>query len=378
MSDRTDEAAAQARPDRAGTRDPLSAEDRLALEEERDFLLASLDDLERERAAGDVDDHDYRTLKDDYTARAAAVLRAIEEDRFAEPSDPEPSGAIRRRFVVGLGVLALAVVAGALVAQASGRRTGSELTGLDVQSASFRIDDCQNLEQAGEEQEALACYGDVLDELPANVEALTFRGWLQVRSFDIDDGLADLDSAIELAPDATAPYVFRASGRARSDDPRGAVADLAAFYGNDPIPEEAALADAFAETIVDQALDVCIEGDVQGSLPAVDVLRCYQDVLDVDEANPVASAYLGWLIARTGADDDRALDLLDQAVEGDPPTSAAYVFRAALLGHLGDVDAALADLDTFDAIEGTPPEQVVAATQVRASLEAGEDPLPGR
>ena len=53
-----------------------------ALEEERDFLLRSLEDLEREHAAGDVDDSDFEELKDDYTARAAAVIRAI-EDRTA-------------------------------------------------------------------------------------------------------------------------------------------------------------------------------------------------------------------------------------------------------------------------------------------------------
>src|ERR671910_13970 len=49
-----------------------------ALEEQRDFLLRSLADLEREHRAGDVDDHDYATLKDDYTARAARTIRAIE------------------------------------------------------------------------------------------------------------------------------------------------------------------------------------------------------------------------------------------------------------------------------------------------------------
>ena len=42
------------------------------LEEEREFLLRSLRDLEREREAGDIDDDDYRTLHDDYTARAAS------------------------------------------------------------------------------------------------------------------------------------------------------------------------------------------------------------------------------------------------------------------------------------------------------------------
>ncbi|MBV8305542.1 MAG: hypothetical protein JOZ04_15120, partial [Acidimicrobiia bacterium] len=39
------------------------------LEEQRRFLLQSLKDLDREREAGDIDDLDYRTLKDDYTAR---------------------------------------------------------------------------------------------------------------------------------------------------------------------------------------------------------------------------------------------------------------------------------------------------------------------
>ena len=49
-----------------------------ALHDERDFLLRSLDDLEAERAAGAIDDETYATLHADYTARAAAVLRAIE------------------------------------------------------------------------------------------------------------------------------------------------------------------------------------------------------------------------------------------------------------------------------------------------------------
>ena len=64
--------------------------DRLAeLEEERAFLLRSLDDLDRERAAGDIDEHDFATLHDDYTARAAAVLKAIEaEQELVAPKRP--------------------------------------------------------------------------------------------------------------------------------------------------------------------------------------------------------------------------------------------------------------------------------------------------
>src|SRR5690606_27537834 len=89
-----------------------------ALEEERDFLLRSLDDLEREHEAGDVDDHDYEVLKDDYTARAARVIRAIEthQARLAAARRPRSR---RRVALTTLGVVAFAVLAGVLVADAA-------------------------------------------------------------------------------------------------------------------------------------------------------------------------------------------------------------------------------------------------------------------
>ena len=49
------------------------------LEEERDFLLGSLDDLDQEHENGELTDREYETLHDDYTRRAAAVLRALAE-----------------------------------------------------------------------------------------------------------------------------------------------------------------------------------------------------------------------------------------------------------------------------------------------------------
>jgi tetratricopeptide (TPR) repeat protein len=50
---------------------------RSVLEEEREFFLRSLRDLEAERDAGDIDDVDYRSLRDDYTVRAAEVVRRL-------------------------------------------------------------------------------------------------------------------------------------------------------------------------------------------------------------------------------------------------------------------------------------------------------------
>ena len=58
---------------------------------ERDVLLASLEDLERERDAGDLSEEDYALLRGRYTARAAEVLRALEETsvpRFPVGNEP--------------------------------------------------------------------------------------------------------------------------------------------------------------------------------------------------------------------------------------------------------------------------------------------------
>ena len=100
-----------------------------AWEEQRDFLLASLEDLEAEFEAGDVERDDYAALKDDYTARAAAAVRAVEEGeaRFEAARRPRSPG---RTALVAGAVLVGAVGAGLLVAQASGLRTsGESITG---------------------------------------------------------------------------------------------------------------------------------------------------------------------------------------------------------------------------------------------------------
>ena len=76
----------------------LSPDRLAALEEERDFLLKSLADLDAELAAGDIDEADHRALTDDYTARTAEVLRAIEEHREAvEAARPPRSRAAGHR-----------------------------------------------------------------------------------------------------------------------------------------------------------------------------------------------------------------------------------------------------------------------------------------
>src|SRR5207244_2437351 len=78
-------------------RDP---ERRRQLEEERDFLMQSLDDLELEHESGGVDEESYAELHDDYTARAAAVIRTLRDGIDVTPTRPAPPRTQARRRVV--------------------------------------------------------------------------------------------------------------------------------------------------------------------------------------------------------------------------------------------------------------------------------------
>jgi tetratricopeptide (TPR) repeat protein len=107
----------------------VSVFDREAVEAERDFLLRSLDDLEAERADGNVDDETYRTLHDDYTARAAAAIRSLAADADLMP-ESAPAGAKAMRWLTIGGIVVFALVAAFLLTRAAGqRRPGDTITG---------------------------------------------------------------------------------------------------------------------------------------------------------------------------------------------------------------------------------------------------------
>jgi tetratricopeptide (TPR) repeat protein len=101
----------------------LDPERRRQLEDERDFLMQSLDDLELERESGGIDDESYRELHDDYTARAAAVIRTLRDGVDVTPARPAPSRVrTRRRALLVAGVVVFAVLAGVSLAYALGAR----------------------------------------------------------------------------------------------------------------------------------------------------------------------------------------------------------------------------------------------------------------
>jgi tetratricopeptide (TPR) repeat protein len=162
----------------ATTRSRLDPDELAALEEQRDFLLRSLDDLDREHDAGDLDDHDYQVLRDDYTARAAEVLHAIEQRRqaFADARPPSSTGRI---VAIVAAILVFSVVAGLLVAHAlGGRQPAQNVTGGIRQTPSQDAKACIGLIRPGSDPlPALRCFQKVLRTDPENPIALTYQGW---------------------------------------------------------------------------------------------------------------------------------------------------------------------------------------------------------
>jgi tetratricopeptide (TPR) repeat protein len=101
----------------------LDPERRRELEDERDFLMSSLDDLELEHGSGGIDDESYAELHDDYTARAAAVIRTLRDGVDVTPRDPPRSSRrTRQRIVLVSLVLVFAIAAGTSLAYALGAR----------------------------------------------------------------------------------------------------------------------------------------------------------------------------------------------------------------------------------------------------------------
>lgn len=230
------------------------------LREDRDHLLRSLEDLERERAAGDIEEDDYVALKDDYTARAAEVLRALEPGAepvagaVAAPGQPAGSGAARAGPRRGRPVLAVVVLlgfaagAGALVARSAGERlpgdpaSGSiEATG--PSSAIARdLSRAQQLIGEGKTLEAIKLYDGVLERDARQPEALAYRGWLlrlagraSGNQELVDKGMELIERAVAADPSYPDAHFFKGFVLYQDrNDPAAAVPELRAFLAGNP------------------------------------------------------------------------------------------------------------------------------------------------
>lgn len=215
------------------------------LQEERDFLFASLRDLERGRGAGELAEEDYVALKDDYTARAAAVLRSLEAGRARLPRRPtaamtSPVTRGRRPLLLTVGVVLaiVALTAGAVTAFSGQRKAGAPLTGSLPDTPAGRMSQALQLETSGKAADALKIYDDLLRTDPKNVQALAYRGWLLKRAGLADLAMTALDQAVALDPAYPDAHFFRGLVLYQDrNDPAAAVTEFRLFLSNNPPPE---------------------------------------------------------------------------------------------------------------------------------------------
>jgi tetratricopeptide (TPR) repeat protein len=145
------------------------------LRDEQQFLLRSLRDLDNERAAGDIDEADYATLRDGYISRTAAITREL--DGVDVATLPVNRNWLRRILVV-VCVIAAGAGAGIWVARQSGQRLpGQSSSGAIEQSTSGLLASARQL-NFSDPGKAIELYTQVLKLEPDNAEALTYRSWI--------------------------------------------------------------------------------------------------------------------------------------------------------------------------------------------------------
>lgn len=244
------------------------------LRQERDFLLRSIEDLEREHAAGDVDDVDFAAIRAGYVERAAATLReiaaagAVEPGLAAGPTESPGTGSrassavvmsrmrrlrrffgwrASRRALILLGlVCALALVAFVAARAAGVRLPGESATGSVTLSSAAQVR--QELDQAsvlaaeGEVTQAISVYDTVLQSVPHQAEALAYKGWflrltgIRARStVTVADGDASILEAVRYAPGYAEARAFDGIALLEDEqDGRGALQQFRAFLADKP------------------------------------------------------------------------------------------------------------------------------------------------
>lgn len=237
--------------------------DRDALEEERDFCLRSLEDLDAEFAAGDIDRVDYEALRDSYTVRAAAALKALgavapgPQPANGAPTEPGASlnGSVassrpprrpvnlRRRAGVAVGALAIAAGACWSVVESSGTRLpGQEITGqaLVSEQVAAQLLAAQKALSKGDDVSAIKAYQKILGSQPDQPEALTGEGWLLAQTQQpalLKQGLSMLARAERAAPDYAPAHLYRGIALLSEDDYADAITELQWYLGHSPDPQ---------------------------------------------------------------------------------------------------------------------------------------------
>ncbi len=239
------------------------------LTDQRDFLVISLQDLEREYKFGDLDDREFESLRKDYESRVATVNGQIENlmspsQTLSETAQPATKN-LPRTVATTLVVLLVATSAGWLVAKQSGQRLAGESLAGSIEDSTATILSRARATNFVDPKAAIELYTQVLEVDPDSVEALTYRAWLlvlisrsagdEVKQLAFVSASSDLERAIAIDPNYPDAHCFLGITRFRlGNDAEGAKEQLTICADKNPPAEVKSFVDSIVAE-VDEALD---------------------------------------------------------------------------------------------------------------------------
>jgi hypothetical protein len=327
---------------------------RIGLEDERDFYLRSLRDLEAEWEAGDIDPADYRELKDSYTSRAAAVLRQLSGEESAIESLVNDDALVGDGAGIGDGL-------------AGDGLAGDGLAGDGLAGDGLAGDGLAGDGQAGEE---------LVDDTSGDTNS------------DGDAGQG------ERRGDSVAPELDwrrgsrRGARRASRDQPvqrrnrwirrvligvgiaviaAGVAWSVAASSGT-RLPGEQITGQALGPEAEARSLQSAQQAADKGD--DVTALKDYQKVLAAYPDQPEALTGEGWILAQTQQPSllKQGLTMLVSAENADPSYAPAHLYRGVALLSEDDYADAIPELRWY--LDHNPDPQLTA--NVRSALQNAE------
>ena len=344
-------------------------------ENEKYFLLKSLDDLDGELAKGDITEKDYAQLTRNYKRRLIKLTKQETSSR----NEPKLHNAKKTWFTV-LFLVVLALISGIAIANSSGERTGSEtITGSIRKSTVTKLQEAQRLLSDSEKWgEAISIYDEVLEDQPSNVEALTYRAWLQYRLGEGSDPLIKAWKEVRiLNPGVADAIVFLTI--ALSDESRcsEALAELQELQQleitsqlQNVLDSQGLVGKVYAEAKYDllqnseqpklnelemntqtalEAANYLLQSDKEQR--SVSALKLFRAILENDPSNPEALSRQALLLAQTGDAMlyQRAINQIDFAVSQNPRNIEVLLTRAILISGT-DSQTACSDLNTVSGL----------------------------
>jgi tetratricopeptide (TPR) repeat protein len=240
---------------------PDVVQERWYLNDQREFLLRSIDDAERELAAGDLAQADFDVLvrrDQQHLAEVEAELAALGPEA---PEDPGPTSSItpaadtptRRRFGpwrrVGIVAASLLIVTGAVILvnhavnpSLPGQPVTGTVTESKVKQIAAELTEAAVLNNNGEAVQALQLYQEVLAQDPGDPIALAASGWLEW-NYGSAGGSATSELAgrraekksIAIAPTYWAGHLYLGLILLNQDhNASGAIKEFTKFLGDSP------------------------------------------------------------------------------------------------------------------------------------------------